>query len=198
MELLARYLSKFILVAIVSVILLSCATDVPKQISFSNADSVEVVSRKGLTYVNGILYSGILYTKYPHTSDAASWRAFDNGKEEGMHREFYSNRKRKSIRYFDHGTKEGLYEGWWENGKKRLEYSFEKNEYHGSCKEWTEQGVMIRNMHYRKGHEEGRQQIWDTNGKLLANYESRNGRNYGLTGVKGCATIWDKDSVRAH
>jgi len=196
MELPAQYLSRYILIMMVSFILPSCESQVPQR--FSDADAVEVISAKGVTYVDGIRYSGILYSLFPHSSDTASVRVYNNGKEEGIQREFYADGKRKSIRYFHQGKKQGLYEGWWENGQKRLEYSFIDDEYNGACKEWTEQGVMIRNMHYLKGHEEGSQKAWDTNGKLLANYESRNGRNYGLTGVKGCATIWEKDSVRAH
>jgi hypothetical protein len=37
----------------------------------------------------------------------------------------------------------------------------------------------------------GAQIAWYPNGKLRLNYVVRNGRQYGLTGVKNCATVWD-------
>jgi hypothetical protein len=48
-------------------------------------------------------------------------------------------------------------------------------------------------MNFHQGHEQGLQQLWQSDGKLWANYEARNGRNYGLVGVKGCATLWKDD-----
>jgi hypothetical protein len=196
MELPARSLSNYAF--IISIFLSGCGTHTPKQLVLNNVDSVSVVSSKGILYVNDTVYSGILFSLLPQTSDTASVRMYRNGKEDGVHRELFQGGRLKSVRSFNSGKKEGLYEAWWENGRKRLEYNFGDDEYNGSCKEWTEEGVMIRKMNYRNGHENGLQQAWDTNGKPLANYEARNGRNYGLTGVKECATLWKKDSVRAH
>ncbi|MDI1323253.1 MAG: hypothetical protein PSV36_10920 [Algoriphagus sp.] len=167
-------------------------------LSFSNVDSVVTEKKGGILRINGEPYSGFLFELDKLNSDTLSLEKFEDGKPEGIHREFYSRGIKKSERTFKDGKKEGLSLSWYPNGNKKAESNFSDGEYQGTLKEWTESGILIREMNYEKGHEAGRQQAWDSDGKQLANYEVKNGRTYGLTGVKGCSTPWNEGAVAVH
>ncbi len=176
-------------------VLFGCAANEKPSTRFINSQLDDVRSSGGILYVNDSIFSGILFSLQPNGKDTLEIQEFRNGREHGVWKTFDKDGELQSKRFFRDGKKEGMYEAWWENGRKKLEYHFMEGEYEGNCKEWTAQGVLIKNMNYNKGHEDGRQQMWDASGKIWANYEARNGRNYGMTGVKACATLWKNDSV---
>jgi len=164
---------------------------------YTDAASVVSMTRGGVLYANGLPYSGYLFSLYPQSTDTAFVGGYVNGKAEGQHREYYPGGNPNSVRTFQQGRKEGQYMAWWYNGRPKLIYLFENDEYEGLCSEWAENGVIVRQMNYHLGREQGKQQAWDSEGKQLANYEVRNGRKYGITGVKGCATLWKQSRIVA-
>jgi antitoxin component YwqK of YwqJK toxin-antitoxin module len=147
--------------------------------------------------VNGLLlqrdsvYSGILFSFFPGTTDTAEVSSYYNGKEDGEWRKYYPSKKLREKRYFRNGNKTGEYLAWWENGKKQLQYFFVEDEYEGVCKEWSQTGFLNKIMTYKKGHEDGHQQWWYDNGKIKANYVIIDGRRYGLLGTKNCVNVAD-------
>ena len=195
MEQLVRYRNNCWIAALA--LLAQCSEQRPN-LQTLNADSVELRASQGILYVDGEAYSGTLYSLYENTIDTVEVRNYLQGKEDGIWRSYHANGRIQSVRYFNHGKKEGQYKAWWEDGSIRLDYNFSNDEYEGAVKDWSASGILTKNMHYRKGHEDGLQQQWDATGKIWANYEARNGRNYGITGVKACATLWKNDSVSAH
>jgi antitoxin component YwqK of YwqJK toxin-antitoxin module len=156
-------------------------------------------TEKGITYHDQKPFSGVAIQFYSSsTDDTAEVRSYRNGKEHGAWKQFYPYHTPKEVRFFENGKKEGVYQTWWENGKLKSEYWFENDEYQGTCRDWNATGRLVRVKNYDRGQEVGMQQMWDDNGNLWANYEVRNGRNYGITGIKGCATLWQGDSVSVH
>ena len=163
-----------------------------------NADRAMVTTSHGITRVDGMAFTGTLVVTDPQSGDTISRSRFRDGLEDGRWERFYRRGVLAETRDYDHGRKAGMFQAWWPNGVLRSEYYFKDGEYDGPSRDWSDNGILVRHMNYRKGYENGRQQLWDDDGTLRANYVARNGRNYGLTGVKGCATIWEKDSVRTH
>lgn len=153
--------------------------------------SVSIETRHGITMVNDTIFSGALVSPI-------EVRGYRHGKEHGTWKKFHSDGSLAELRYFRNGKKSGMYQAWWDNGQLRSEYHFANDEYDGLCRDWTRTGQLIRQMNYENGHEKGMQQLWDTDGTIRANYVAKNGRNYGLTGVKACATLWKGDSVSVH
>lgn len=156
-----------------------------------NADSAHITMRNGELYENDSLFSGILLTYYPETSDTAEISSYRNGREDGEWRKYYPKNILKEKRHFANGLKTGELLGWWENGNKKLHYFFESDEYSGTCREWNEEGLLTKQMNYEAGHEEGAQQWWYDNGKIKANYIIKDGRRYGLLGTKNCINVPD-------
>jgi hypothetical protein len=189
---LAQYLINASFIVVCS--LQSCKNENTATI-YLNIDSVSIQTRTGQTLCNGSPCTAMIYRLAPATLDTIETAGYQNGREHGLFREYYANGSLKSIRKFDQGKKIGTYRSWWPNGNMQSEYAFIDDEYEGSCKDWDENGLLIRSKNYKHGHEAGLQQMWQSDGKLWANYEVRNGRNYGITGIKGCATIWQGDSV---
>jgi antitoxin component YwqK of YwqJK toxin-antitoxin module len=185
MEQRARYLNNISWLA--GVLLAACAQP-PHQVF--NRDEVTTRTQAGITYVNNQPFSGTLFRLFPASTDTMQIENYKDGKEEGEWKQFYPHHQLKEKRYFKKGKKEGLYQAWWENGQLKSEHHFSQDEYEGNCKDWSPRGLLVRNMNFHQGHEQGLQQLWQSDGTLWANYEARNGRNYGLVGVKGCATLW--------
>jgi len=154
---------------LVVMILCSCSN---KRV-IRNVDEVSVKTSRGITTVDDTIFTGTLIA-FNDSGDTTEVSNYRNGK------------------------KTGIQARWWENGVKRSEYNYNNNEFQGISRDWTQTGLLVRQMNYDNGHENGLQQLWDDDGKIRANYVARNGRNYGLTGVKGCGTVWDEDSVRVH
>ncbi len=184
MEQREQYLSKIILLA--CLVLAACAQS--PSVVF-NRDEVNVHTQAGITYVNDQVFTGTLF-QVSAKGDTLAIENYENGKPDGAWIQYYDNRHLKEKRFFENGKKVGFYQAWWENGQLKSQYHFANDEYEGNCKDWSAQGMLVRNMNFHEGHEQGLQQLWQSDGKLWANYEARNGRNFGLVGVKGCATLW--------
>jgi antitoxin component YwqK of YwqJK toxin-antitoxin module len=180
---------------LICIIVVSCQV---KEQRIVNANSVHVKTSGGITFVNDTIFSGTLIYYYEDSTDTLSIQNYNNGREHGSWKRFYEKNKTAEMREFSHGKKVGVLRSWWPNGQQRSEYTFANDEYNGACRDWSADGILTRYMNYIEGHENGLQKLWDDNGRIRANYVARNGRNYGLTGVKACATIWTGDSLRVH
>lgn len=168
------------------------------QLTAVNVSDVFVKTGGGITFVNEQPFTGILFELNGLTSDTLWMQSFQKGREDAMRKEYYENKQVKEIRYFRNGKKEGMMRAWWPNGKLKSEYHFKDGEYHGLNREWSNEGKLVSSKNYKQGNEDGLQQMWTHSGKVWANYVVKNGRNYGITGIKGCATLWQADSIRAH
>lgn len=150
-------------------------------------------TKAGVTYVDSLPYSGVVYDLYPN-SDTMFVYSFMHGKQEGRNIEWYPSGRLKEVRWYHDNRKEGVHKGWYENGKLKFVANYRRDIYDGSVKEWLESGQLFKDFHYKNGQEAGAQRMYWADGKIRANYQCINGRNYGLTGVKNCVSVW-ADSV---
>jgi antitoxin component YwqK of YwqJK toxin-antitoxin module len=162
-----------------------------------NIATADLKSVGGNTYLNNKLCSANFF-RLSADGDTLETRSYINGREDGAWKRYYEDGRLESIYRFKNGRKEGTAKIWWPNGELKSEYPFVDDEYEGNCRDWSAEGTLTRSMHYRHGHEQGLQQMWKSDGTLWANYKARNGRNYGKVGVKGCATLWQGDSLVSH
>ncbi|MDB5273848.1 MAG: hypothetical protein JWO58_2215 [Chitinophagaceae bacterium] len=173
---------------LISIILFcsQCHPTKVQQVEYVNEDSVSIAVKLGITRVDDRIFSGVLYSLYPSTSDTLFYMTYRDGVPDGITRQFYTNHQLKELRYFSKGQKIDSCCSWWENGKKRSLAYFKNDEYEGVYSEWSEGGRLTKEMHYEAGHEEGSQKVWYDNRQIKSNYVIRKGRRYGLLGTKNC------------
>jgi antitoxin component YwqK of YwqJK toxin-antitoxin module len=159
---------------------------------FVNQGMEILQTKEGKLYYNNQPFSGWRYELYANR-DTALLVPFFQGKEQGLARQWYSNGQLREERYYEQGEKTGEHRGWWENGKQRFLYHFQHDAFEGTQQEWNEAGLLYRSTNYKAGKENGLQQMWRNDGSVVANYVVRNGRNYGLTGVKNCKSVWEDE-----
>ncbi|MBD0403934.1 toxin-antitoxin system YwqK family antitoxin [Flammeovirga sp. EKP202] len=157
-----------------------------------NAQEVMTKSSKGIFYVNGKRFSGMIYWTYPNGTDTLRVRRYHDGEKEGKWVKYYPNNILEEVRYYKEGKKEGEQIGYYPNGKIRFITNFQNDLYEGNAKAWTGSGRLIRNQNYHIGKEEGVQQVWYDNGKIKANYVIKEGRRFGLLGTKNCINVSDE------
>ena len=156
---------------------------------FNDNDGV-YSNENGLKSRNGKLFSGNIVS-LSDEKDTLAIVPFFNGLEEGWTRKWYSNKKPAEERLYHLGKKEGHHLGWWKNGNKKFDYNFVNGNHEGKAQTWYVSGQIASDNFYEKGYETGMQSAWYDDGVLRANYDARNGRQYGLTGVKNCASVFD-------
>jgi antitoxin component YwqK of YwqJK toxin-antitoxin module len=157
---------------------------------YVNAVNTQLHQHEGTLYKNNKRFSGHVFELFAN-GDTASTSSYLDGKQHGVTKRWYENRRPAEIRYYDHGGKEGRHIGWWENGRRKFEYNFLEDEHHGELKEWFSTGVVSRIFHHNKGHEEGSQKMWWDNGDIRANYFVKAGERFGLIGQKMCKNNLD-------
>lgn len=155
-----------------------------------NATAENWSSQNGQLFWSGQPFSGYRYALYS-PRDTAEMIPFWHGKEEGVARYWHPNGRLREKRFFKQGKREGTHYGWWEDGKPSFVYHFKADLHQGLAHTWHSNGKSASIFNYTQGQEDGQQQAWYDNGVLRLNYVARNGRQYGLTGVKNCATVWD-------
>lgn len=156
---------------------------------YVNVAKASFTEHNGVTYVGSTPFSGIMYLLYP-TGDTAFTRPYLAGKLQGEVKEWYSNRQMAEDRWYSDGKKNGVHRGWYENGQKKFVAGMKEDHYEGAVKEWYPNGQLYRDFNYKDGQEEGMEKMYWEDGRVRANYQSINGRKYGLTGVKGCRSLW--------
>ena len=150
--------------------------------------------RDGRLWLADTLFNGWRYVLHA-TGDTAFVGAYHEGREEGLHCQWYANGQRKEARNYQNGWQEGEQRGWYETGNQAFSYTFRQDVYQGLVREWYANGRLAREGHYHEGHEVGLQRVWFADGSVKANYEARNGRNYGFTGVKRCVNVRDSIAI---
>ena len=161
------------------------AVDNQIQFSFYNADSVEVLTKQGITYINKQTANGYLFL-LSADKDTLRKEEYVNGKKQGICYSKYPNLQYQYLQNYVNGRMEGIQKTWWENGKLKQEANYKNDVFHGKLKEWSHTGMLMRDNNYVSGQETGKQQLWYDNGKLRANYVVKNGRIYGLSGTMNC------------
>jgi antitoxin component YwqK of YwqJK toxin-antitoxin module len=152
---------------------------------YVDASREKLVTRQGLTYQKGRIFSGWVYELYT-AGDTVYLTPYLAGKEEGIVRQWFENKQLKEMRVFRAGKKEGEHVGWYSNGAPRFVYHYKNDLYQGTVREWKSDGQLYKDFNYEDGYESGLQKMWEGDGRLKANYEVREGRKYGLTGSKNC------------
>ncbi|QNA45964.1 toxin-antitoxin system YwqK family antitoxin [Lacibacter sediminis] len=195
MERLAQLHSKINLLCLI-MILFGCSKPEKKEAKTTsslvlNMNDARISNKNGIIYFNDQLFSGVIFSLYPSTTDTAASASYLNGKEHGRWVKYYPDRKLYEQRSFENGKKTGVLETWWPNGNKQTHYIFANDEYEGTCREWSSDGLLVKEMNYLKGYEEGSQRWWYDNGKIKANYIIKQGRRYGLLGTKNCMNVSD-------
>lgn len=187
-----RVLCRSSIFGLMAFVLWQCRSDYGSEnLPWYAENDLNLKTKKGITYLNKMPFSGKLYTLFPNSPDTATIKIYLHGREEGLWKRNYPNGKRAEIRSFKKGKKEGLMKTFWENGRIKQKFHFKNNEYEGLCQEWSRSGVLIRSMHYAGGHESGLQQLWYENGKIRSNYLIQDGRRFGLLGTKNCINVSD-------
>ena len=162
---------------------------------YFNDNDGKYTHENGIFLRNGKSYSGnlvMLYSEY----DTAGIIPFYNGLEEGWSRKYYTHKKTAEERLYHLGRKEGTHIGWWENGQLKFIYQFKNDNHEGKAQTWYPGGQLATDNFYEKGYETGLQRSWYPDGVLRANYDARNGRQYGLTGVKNCESVFDSTTKK--
>ncbi len=162
--------------------------------TFINTDTPGWREEGPLLYYKDVLFSGSQFRLYPG-GDTAFLSTYYQGKKEGLHLEWYPDKKQKEIRHYTNGWQEGEQQGWFENGNRKFIYHFKNDVYDGNVKEWMEDGKLFKDFNYANGQESGKELLLNTDGSIRANYEVRNGKIYGNIGSKMCASPWNKDSL---
>ncbi len=157
---------------------------------YFNKNDGKYSNENGIFFRNGQPFSGILLSLYS-SLDTESVIPFYKGLEEGWTRKYYPHQQLSEERLYHLGKKESIHQGWWENGQIKFLYCFKNDNHDGKAQTWYESGNPATENFYEKGYETGLQRAWYADGVLRANYDSRNGRQYGLTGVKNCQSVWD-------
>lgn len=169
-----------VLIALLMLTFWGCQHQESPDLPVLNLQYLEANTKQGVFYVNDTAFSGMDYGLFPGTTDTSFVKSYQEGREHGAWRQYYSAGQLREVRHFHHGKKEGEYQAWWPNGQHRLVYHFANGEYEGNCREWNVAGVLIKEMNYRQGYEEGAQKLWYNDGKIKSNYVMKNGRLYGL------------------
>ena len=152
---------------------------------------VNVERKKGLTYVEGHLFTGELNLKNSN-GDVVFSRFFKEGKLDGPYRKWYGPNQIKESRNFVNNKKEGKHLGYRSDGKLFFEFNFKDGKYTDTLKEWYSNGHLNKLEYYEDGKQVGRQKAWRKNGELYLNYDVRNGRKYGNAGIKHCKSLWNE------
>lgn len=155
-----------------------------------NADSLQLVNKNGIVYVDEHPFTGHVIERTA-TNDTVLFYGFYKGKEHGVWKHFYANNQLAEWRYYDKGMKTKTLTRWWPNGQKQFHCSFENGEYEGLLQEWNENGQLTKEMHYHNGYESGSQKMYYNNGKIRSNYVVKNGKRIGLLGTKNCINVSD-------
>lgn len=176
-----------------SLLLIACRYNENVPTVYVDTGNSRINTKAGVTYCDGKVLSGIVYDLYP-SGDTMYTSGYKDGRQDGISKEWYSNRKQKEIRFYKQNRKVGIHKGWFENGLPKFIYHFENDVYEGNVKEWFATGGICKDFNYKNGQEDGWQRMYWDNGKIRMNYQFINGRKYGLTGVKNCVSVW-ADSV---
>lgn len=155
------------------------------QFSLYNADSVDLFTKQGITYINKQIASGYLFL-LSSDKDTMQKEGYINGKKQGVCYKKYPNHHYQYLHNYINGKMEGLQKTWWENGNLKQEATYKNDIFHGKLKEWSFNGIFMRDNNYMNGQEEGKQRLWYYNGKLRANYVVKKDRIYGLSGTMNC------------
>ncbi len=157
---------------------------------YFNDDDGKYEHENGVFLRNGKSFSGKLVERYSE-NDTAAIIPYFNGLEEGWSRKYYKHKKPAEERLYHLGKKEGTHKGWWENGQQKFIYHFKNDNHEGKAQTWYPSGQLATDNFYEKGYETGLQRSWYPDGVLRSNYDALNGRQYGLTGVKNCESVFD-------
>jgi antitoxin component YwqK of YwqJK toxin-antitoxin module len=169
-------------ICILSALLTACGK---RSAVWINEAAHVVKTQRGITTVDGVAFSGNLYSLYPE-GDTAKIQGYLDGKPHGLFKEWHKNMVLKELRYFENGYKTGVHRGWYESGIQKFVAHFRNDLYEGNLKEWQENGELYRDFNYEAGQESGIQRMWESQGRIKANYEVRNGRKFGLAGSSNC------------
>lgn len=189
---LAQFHNKIFVLVLSATLLCNCGATEIRQGFFLIADKDEALkNNNGTIFYNKKLFTGVVFSLYPQTSDTAYINYYADGRENGTWKKFYPGHVLKEQREFEKGRKTGSMFAYWPDGKKQLHYVFKNDEYEGTCREWNTNGMLVKEMNYKAGHEEGMQTVYYDNGKVKSNYVIKDGRRYGLLGSKNCVNVSD-------
>ncbi|UEG49421.1 hypothetical protein LK994_12340 [Ferruginibacter lapsinanis] len=191
---------RYLVIAIISMIFISCTSIQNKNITIKIAKTVAPIYiertdsgfaiHNDTVYYQNKLFTGYRYSLFNNT-DTEFVRSYFNGVEEGEQRVWYSNKQLAEYRFYINGKKEGTQKGWWPDGRSKFIYTAANDAFVGELKEWNAAGLLCKWFHYVNGQEEGSQKMWWDDGSIRANYVIRNGKKYGLLGIKLCSNPYD-------
>lgn len=100
----------------------------------------------------------------------------DNGKLEGIYREYFENGQLKLECSYKNGELDGISKEYYKNNKLSCEYHFKDGKLDGLCKEYYESGKIKEEYYCKDGKFEGTYKKYYTNGKEKSEYNYKNGQ----------------------
>ncbi len=94
---------------------------------------------------------------------------------------------------YNEGKEDGIQKEWYENGQLKYERNFKEGKKDGIQKEWYENEQLFYEGNYKKGEFEGKQKMWDEDGQLKLEENYYTGDDPSLQGKKDGIQIWDED-----
>ena len=171
----------FVFISLSALIFFSCHTS---GIEISK-NSEYLLRKNGITFFKGLKFTGVLRDTY---SDGLpkSLTSFKMGIRHGYLKEWFSNKKLKSIKTYHSGKSVGVQKGFWDSGGKRYLYRYKNGVQHGTQFEWHQNGQLARKSTMRDGQLNGIQKGWREDGDIKFNFIYVNGKRYGFLGAELC------------
>lgn len=104
----------------------------------------------------------------------------DNGKLDGIYREYYENGQLKLECTYKDGQLDGISKEYYKNNQLSCEYNFKNGQLDGLCKEYYDSGKIKEEYYCKNGEFEGIYKKYYTNGKEKSEYNYKNGRISGI------------------
>ena len=149
----------FVFISLSALIFFSCHTS---GIEISK-NSEYLLRKNGITFFKGLKFTGVITDTY---SDGLpkSLTSFKMGIRHGYLKEWFSNKKLKSIKTYHSGKSVGVQRGFWDSGGKRYLYRYKNGVQHGLEEYWHENGQVEISGEYSNGQKIGTWNKWDNNG----------------------------------
>lgn len=145
------------------------------------------IEKQGSLFKQGQLFSGILVERY---LNGALYKEshYENGKKEGMEKEYALNGIIQGLWHYHLGKKEGDQQGWFAEGPKKFNYHYQKGLLEGEQLEWHQNGTVFRRQVFHQGVETEKKILFQGS-EVFSNYVQKDKRKYGVDGGTLCFEV---------
>ena len=109
--------------------------------------------------INGVLYC-----------DYGDMGIYVEGKNDGLHRGWWSNQQLSSKCNYKDGKRDGLCRYWYENGQLSIDRNYKDGKRGGLDRYWYENGQLWWHQNYKDGKKDGLWRQWNEDGILWSEH----------------------------